>query len=1008
MRKVLAVVILGCVIVLSGIAPAPSQAAAPSSALAQERQWDIECVFCEPTFVVDGDQFVAIDGNEHLHFAYGGDHLYYTTNVSGSWVTEVVDASPGVGRRASIAVEPDGRPHIIYYDALNDVMKYARKVGGSWVIEPVTYSDGPVSLALDSQGRPHVAFTWGGIIYYGRRNAGIWIFTPVPGTGGQPAEGGYPAIAVDLSSLPYIAYYRSGSVVYSYWDGFIWRTESSPRITDLPIQHIDIALDSRSRLLPHAVVAVSREELDSVDLYYAGWNGTNWNVTLTDLSLYEPGLLVWAHSMVLTTDRENIPHLAVAVSGIFMEYRLWKLVGTKWTPATGDPFVPPHWYFNEPMIARIVFDANNNLHLGYAWGDWWNFNYNYGGLGAAYQDQGQWIAEAIAVLQLIEPRVDSSLGIDILGSPHILFTKKGFGTDTSGPPYLSYITFLQGNQVSQHLGYWVFSASMGIDHERHAHVSYSFWNRASFVDYLEVIGDNYPSRRQLYQSYPGYSGDTSLIVDNTGNPHVIFFAWYPETDGPGLYRLDYTYRSGNTWYSEVITQSVSLSIGEHSLAMDSLGRLHASLYSSNEQELWYARRSTTGWRTELVDTLGDVGSDNDIAVDAAGRPHISYYDATYGDLKYAYWDGTRWRIQVVDSLGNVGDDNSIEVDALGRPHISYYDATYGDLKYTYWDGRRWHIQVVDSLGDVGRGSSLALDADGNPWISYYDVTCGDLKLARARPAVAPTPTPTPTATPSPVVLTLQNGLMGYAGASDTWIDSFNPDAVNGTGSAGYFLKLYPSNQQNVLIRFDLSPVVPTLPVYQAFLELYIASRTNTNTLLADVYELKRAWVDREATWRLARSGVPWEVAGANGASDRSQTSAGVLTLNQPEGNWVSVDVTDLVRKWLAHPEENLGILLRGRSGGGVQYVLRSSEHPDQPYRPKLVIYQSPFQPTSTPTATPTRTPTTTSTPTPTATATSTHTPTPTWTPTPTATASPTPTPRVEKIVLPLIMRSPKY
>jgi len=435
--------------------------------------------------------------------------------------------------------------------------------------------------------------------------------------------------------------------------------------------------------------------------------------------------------------------------------------------------------------------------------------------------------------------------------------------------------------------------------------------------------------------------------------------------------------------------------------------LHLSLYFNDTQELWYARRDAAGWRLQMVDTFGDVGSDNDIAVDAAGRPHISYYDATFRDLKYAYWDGTRWQIQVVDSAGDVGNDNSIELDAAGRPHISYYDATSGVLKYAYWDGSRWRIQIVDNEGNVGKGSSLALDAEGNPWISYYDLACGDLKLARARPAALPTPTPTPTATPSLAVLTLQNGLMGYAGASDTWIDSFNPDANNGTGSAGYFLKIYPNNQQNVLIRFDLSPVVPTLPVYQAFLELYVASRTNTNTLLADVYELKRAWVDREATWRLARSGVPWEAAGANGASDRSQTSTGMLTLNQPEGTWVRVDVTELVRKWLAHPEENLGILLRGRAGGGVQYTLRSSDHPDQQYRPKLVIYQSPFQPTSTPTATPTRTPTMTSTPTQTATATLTCTPTPTWTPTPTATASPTPTARGGKVFLPLVLRSPK-
>jgi hypothetical protein len=70
-------------IVLSGAVPAPSSVAIPPSVQAQERQWDIECVFCEPTFRVDTDQFIALDAQDHLH---------YTTNISGAWdPLEVVD-----------------------------------------------------------------------------------------------------------------------------------------------------------------------------------------------------------------------------------------------------------------------------------------------------------------------------------------------------------------------------------------------------------------------------------------------------------------------------------------------------------------------------------------------------------------------------------------------------------------------------------------------------------------------------------------------------------------------------------------------------------------------------------------------------------------------------------------------------------------------------------------------------------------------------------------------------
>lgn len=255
-------------------------------------------------------------------------------------------------------------------------------------------------------------------------------------------------------------------------------------------------------------------------------------------------------------------------------------------------------------------------------------------------------------------------------------------------------------------------------------------------------------------------------------------------------------------------------------------------------------------------------------------------------------------------------------------------------------------------------SGNTMDNDGelnaNAKLQTLDVT----------PTRTPTITPTPTLLPGLAVLTLQNGLLGYQGTTDTWIDSFNPDTINGVGSAGYFLRLYPDNQQNILLRFDLSPVIPSLPIHQAVLQLYVGSRTNSNTIWADAYELHRTWKDMEATWNRAQNGEPWELPGANGPGDRSQVSSGLMIANLPEGAWVSLDVTNLVKKWLVNPETNHGIVLIGRPGGGVQYTFRSANHPDQIYRPKLLLYYWQIQVTSTPTATPTPTHTPTRTPTP--------------------------------------------
>ncbi|MEK6560031.1 MAG: hypothetical protein AABZ43_07790 [Planctomycetota bacterium] len=59
---------------------------------------------------------IAVDSNNHPHFTYGGDHLYYAYYDGSSWHYETVDSSPGVGRYASIALDESDNAHISYYN----------------------------------------------------------------------------------------------------------------------------------------------------------------------------------------------------------------------------------------------------------------------------------------------------------------------------------------------------------------------------------------------------------------------------------------------------------------------------------------------------------------------------------------------------------------------------------------------------------------------------------------------------------------------------------------------------------------------------------------------------------------------------------------------------------------------------------------------------------------------------------------------------------------------------
>ena len=175
--------------------------------------------------VIDNGFFnsLTLDSSDTPHVAYYNDgNLKYAYKDGPDWVTEVVDVG---GRCASIALDSDGNPHIAHWYYDYSELKYAFWDGASWHLETLDGhtggSDVWTSIAVDSAGHPHIVYR-DTVDDYGIKyifwDGYDWVEEVV-------VSGWYPSLVLNSSDLPRIAYISGGSVKFA--EGFVNTPPSS-------------------------------------------------------------------------------------------------------------------------------------------------------------------------------------------------------------------------------------------------------------------------------------------------------------------------------------------------------------------------------------------------------------------------------------------------------------------------------------------------------------------------------------------------------------------------------------------------------------------------------------------------------------------------------------------------------------------------------------------------------------------------------------------------------------
>ncbi len=267
---------------------------------------------------------------------------------------------------------------------------------------------------------------------------------------------------------------------------------------------------------------------------------------------------------------------------------------------------------------------------------------------------------------------------------------------------------------------------------------------------------------------------------------------------------------------------------------------------------------------------------------------------------------------------------------------------------------------------------LSVDGYQGAQGSYqFRVDCPAEVQATETPTLTPSPTPTatqtgtptPTSTPGPtgqaqrvylplvvrktsdpgsipVTFTLQDGLNGYAGTTDTTLNSWYPAQTFGSADELelWYARKDISTQKAPVVRFDLSLLPSAATVQKATLRLY-AARAQEYDIRTEVQGLLRPWDETTATWVLAATGQPWAQPGAAAVGiDR-----GTWVSNQQrlvEGSrWYEFDVTPLVQQWARNQAGNHGFVMNalvGESNANFGWTFVSREG-QAAYRPQLVV-----------------------------------------------------------------------
>jgi hypothetical protein len=138
------------------------------------------------------------------------------------------------------------------------------------------------------------------------------------------------------------------------------------------------------------------------------------------------------------------------------------------------------------------------------------------------------------------------------------------------------------------------------------------------------------------------------------------------------------------------------------------------------------------------------------------------------------------------------------------------------------------------------------------------------------------------------------------------------------------------------LKWDLSAIPPGNTIQSVSVTVTVFDKSVDEF---EIYELKRNWVESEATWNVASAGSEWQIAGAQGVKDRGSTVLGTLTASTNGVKTLNFNADGLavVQGWIDQPSTNHGITIQDYTNSQHSIGLLSRETTSNTARPMLTI-----------------------------------------------------------------------